>query len=164
MAKDRGISDSIVYNIEKNYKADGWHCIGGKNCKTKDMWLTLGKPEFLTVKLKDIEKGAITQTGIYISPEMSDIDISAFKYGNSIFGNINSILISKGIKNQFLERLIEACVMDKLLVEIEDGNISGSLIEVMTSELRKRIAHEVELLGETDRRIEEISIERYELI
>lgn len=161
LAKDRGISDSILYNIEKNYKADGWHCIGGKNCKTKDMWLTLGKPEFLTVKLKDIEKGAITQTGIYISPEMSDIDISAFKYGNSIFGNINSILISKGIKNQFLERLIEACVMDKLLAEIEDGNVSGSLIEVRTSELRKRIAHEVELLDETDGRIEEISIERY---
>lgn len=154
---------SILDFINEICESDGWHCIGGKNRKTKDMWLTLGKPEFLTVKLKDIEKGAITQTSIYISPEMSDIDISAFKYGNSIFGNINSIQISKGIKNQFLERLIEACVMDKLLVEIEDKNISGSLIEVRKSELKKRIADEVKLLDGADGRIEEININRYDL-
>lgn len=163
LAKDRGISYSIVDNIEKNYKADGWHRIDIEKDVRQNQLLILGKPKFLTVKLKELKKAANSKISMYISPTILDLDISSFKYGNSIFCNINLIQVSKGIENQFLEKVIEACLIDKLLVEIEDGNISGSLIEVRTSELRKRIAHEVELLGETDGRIEEISIERYEL-
>lgn len=158
LAKDRGISYSTVDNIEKKYKADGWHRIDDEEDVSQNQLLILGKPKFLTVKLK---KAANSKTSMYISSTVLDIDISSFKYGNSIFGNINLIQVSKGIENQFLEKVIEACLIDKLLAEIEDGNISGSLIEVRTSELRKRIAHEVELLDETDRRIEGISIERY---
>ncbi|GEM_PF-1732660 len=171
LAKDGGISDSIVYNIEKIIKADGWYRIDDDEDVSQNQLLILGKPKFLTVKLK---KAANSKTSMYISSTVLDIDISSFKYGNSIFGNINLIQVSKGIENQSLEKVIEACLIDKLLAEIEDGNISGSLIEVRTSELRKqiahevrtselrkRIAHEVELLDETDRRIEGISIERY---
>ena len=161
LAKDRGISYSIVDNIEKNYKADGWHRIDIEKDVRQNQLLILGKPKFLTVKLKELKKAANSKISMYISPTILDLDISSFKYGNSIFCNINLIQVSKGIENQFLGKVIEACLIDKLLVEIEDGNISGSLIEVRTSELRKRIAHEVELLDETDRRIEGISIERY---
>lgn len=164
LAKEGGISDSIVYNIKKIIEADGWHRIDDEEDVSQNQLLILGKPKFLTVKLKEMKKAANSKTSMYISSTVLDIDISSFKYGNSIFGNINLIQVSKGIENQFLEKVIEACLIDKLLAEIEDGNISGSLIEVRTSELRKRIAHEVELLGETDRRIEEISIERYELL
>ena len=160
MAKEGGIRDSIVYNIKKIIEADGWHRIDGEKDVSQNQLLILGNPKFLTAKLK---KAANSKTSMCIIPTILDIDISSFKYGNSIFGDINLIKVSKGIENQFLEKVIEACLIDKLLAEIEDRNISGSLIEVRTSELRKRIAHEVELLGETDGRIEEVSIERYEL-